>query len=105
MLKYLRTQIKNGEINPAWRNDLKVEVKEEKPKILKFGGFIEKEYKTAGDEILDEQMPFSELKVLTHFVSGIKKEFPVEIEVNNMLFSSLRSTMPLRKTTKDGRIF
>lgn len=63
-----------------------MEVKEEKPKILKFGGFIEKEYKTAGDEILDEQMPFSELKVLTHFVSGIKKEFPVEIEfieVNN----------------------
>ena len=67
-----------------------MEVKEDKPKILKFGGFIEKEYKTVGDEILEEQMPFNELKVLNHFVNGIKKEFPVDIEVTLLLFSSLR---------------
>ena len=42
VLKFLRTQIKNGEINPAWRNDLKVDNKEEKTKMLKFGGWIQK---------------------------------------------------------------
>ena len=42
MLKFLRDQIKNGEINSAWRNDVKVQNKEDKPKVLKFGGFIEK---------------------------------------------------------------
>ena len=77
MLKFLRNQIKDGEINTAWRNQVKVENKEEKTKVLKFGGFIEKQYKNVGIEVLDEQMPFSEAKVLTNFVNGIKKEFPV----------------------------
>lgn len=81
ILKFLRSQIKNGEINPKWRDEVKVENKEDKPKLLKFGGFIEKEYKTAGAEVLDEHLPFNELKTLTCFTSGIKKEFPVELEV------------------------
>ena len=45
--------------------------------MLKFAGFIEKEYKTAGSEVLEESLPFSELKVLASFTANIKKEFPV----------------------------
>ncbi len=81
MLKLLRGLIVNGEIRADWRNEVKVENKEEKTKMLRFAGFIEKEYKTAGAEVLEETLPFSELKVLSSFAGNIKKEFPVEIEV------------------------
>lgn len=53
MLKLLRSLIVNGEIRADWRNEVKVENKEEKTKMLKFAGFIEKEYKTAGSEVLE----------------------------------------------------
>jgi hypothetical protein len=45
--------------------------------MLRFAGFIEKEHKVAGDEVLEEMLPFSELKVLNSFTANIKKEFPV----------------------------
>lgn len=85
MLKLLRGLIVNGEIRPDWRNEVKVENKEERTKMLKFAGFIEKEYKTAGTEVLEETLPFSELKILNSFTNNIKKEFPVEIEVHIIL--------------------
>lgn len=44
--------------------------------MLKFAGFIEKEFKTIGAEVLDETLPFNELKVLSSFISNIKREFP-----------------------------
>jgi hypothetical protein len=77
MLKLLRGQVVDGEINPAWRNEVKIESKEEKTKILKFGGWIEKEFKAVGEQVLEETLPFNELKVLSSFASNIKKEFPV----------------------------
>lgn len=93
MLKLLRSLIVNGEIRADWRNEVKVENKEEKTKMLKFAGFIEKEYKTAGAEVLEETLPFNELKVLSSFVNNIKKEFPVEIEVYPLLYSSSKLPM------------
>jgi|GWRWMinimDraft_6_1066014.scaffolds.fasta_scaffold116561_1 hypothetical protein len=42
MLKLLKSLIVNGEIRTDWRNEVKVENKEEKTKMLKFAGFIEK---------------------------------------------------------------
>lgn len=45
--------------------------------MLKFAGFIEKEYKTAGAEVLEETLPFNEPKILNSFTNNIKKEFPV----------------------------
>jgi hypothetical protein len=45
--------------------------------MLKFAGFIEKEFKTIGAEVLDETLPFNEVKVLSSFISNIKREFPV----------------------------
>jgi hypothetical protein len=53
MLRLLRSLIVNGEIRADWRNEVKAENKEEKTKMLKFAGFIEKEYKTAGSEVLE----------------------------------------------------
>ena len=41
--------------------------------MLKFAGWIEKEYKTVGPEVLDENLPFDEKKILTSFASNIKK--------------------------------
>lgn len=70
---------------------------------MKFAGWIEKEYKIVGAEILDECLPFNELKVLTSFSANIKKEFPVELEVICLLFSLLRSTTPLPAKTNHGR--
>lgn len=66
---------------------MKAESKDEKTKLLKFAGWIEKEYKAVGPEVLDECLPFNELKVLSSFAANIKKEFPVEIEVVFYLFS------------------
>jgi hypothetical protein len=48
---------------------------------LKFGGFIEKEYKIAGNETLEENLPFDEKKVLESFIPVIRRDFPMEIEV------------------------
>lgn len=90
MLKLLKSLIVNGEIRADWRNEVKVENKEEKTKMLRFAGFIEKEYKVAGSEVLEETLPFSEVQVLNSFTNNIKKEFPVEIQVPLLLFSSLR---------------
>lgn len=42
MLHLLKTLIVNGEIRQDWRNEVKVENKEEKTKMLRFAGFIEK---------------------------------------------------------------
>ena len=42
MLRLLKSLIVNGEIRSDWRNEVKVENKEEKTKMLKFAGFIEK---------------------------------------------------------------
>lgn len=82
---------------------MKVEKKEDKPKLLKFGGFIEKEYKSVGAEVLDEHMPFSEGKILNCFVNNIKKEFPVEIEVKIILFSLLKSIMLQNERQRAGK--
>lgn len=59
MLKLLKSLVKDGEIPANWREEVKVENKEEKTKMLKFAGFIEKEYKVIGEEVLDETLPFS----------------------------------------------
>jgi hypothetical protein len=103
MLKLLRSLIVNGEIRADWRNEVKVDNKEEKTKMLRFAGFIEKEYKTAGGEVLEETLPFSELKVLSSFSSNIKKEFPVEIEVIIIKCSSLKFPTPQQERTRLGR--
>lgn len=84
VLKLLRSLVKNGEIPTDWRAEVKIENKEEKTKLLKFGGFIEKEFKVVGPEVLEEGLPFNELKVLTSFAANIKKEFPVEISVSSL---------------------
>lgn len=80
-----------------------MENKDERTKMLKFAGFIEKEYKTAGAEVLEETLPFNELKVLNSFTNNIKKEFPVEIEVLPILYSSSRLTTPLPARIRHGR--
>lgn len=71
--------------------------------MLKFAGFIEKEYKTAGVEVLEETLPFNELKILNGFTNNIKKEFPVEIEVHPLLYSSSRSITLQPARTRPGR--
>jgi hypothetical protein len=43
--------------------------------------FIEKEYKIAGNETLEENLPFDEKKVLESFIPVIRRDFPMEIEV------------------------
>jgi leucyl-tRNA synthetase len=53
MLKLLKTCIVNGDIRADWRTEVKVENKEEKTKSLKFAGFIEKEFKTVGEQALE----------------------------------------------------
>lgn len=52
ILKLLRNFVNNGEIKSDWRTSVNIENKDEKTRALKFGGFIEKEYKIAGNEIL-----------------------------------------------------
>jgi len=47
--------------------------------MLRFAGFIEKEYKIVGKEALDDVLPFREDEILKSFTSNIKKEFPLEI--------------------------
>ena len=78
--------MKEGEIPSDWRNSIDGE-KDEKTKKLRFGGFIEKEYKSVGAEVLETQMPFDELQVLNGFMANIKKEFPYDIQVLMGLFS------------------
>jgi hypothetical protein len=60
-----------------------VQVKDskEKAKLLKFGGFMEKEFKERGNEALREELPFSEPGVLGCFESVIEREFPCGLEV------------------------
>lgn len=58
--------------------------------MLRFAGWVEKEYKTVGAEVLDECLPFDEQKMLTTFSANIKKEFPVELGVTCVLCSLSR---------------
>lgn len=53
--------------------------------------------------MLDECLPFNELKVLSSFVANIKKEFPVEIEVVLCSFSLSKSITHLPERTSPGR--
>jgi leucyl-tRNA synthetase len=64
MLKLLKSCVKEGAINPDWRNEVKIDGKDEKTKALRFGGFIAEEYKTYGEHALDEALIFDERKSL-----------------------------------------
>ena len=48
-MKLLKGFVHNGEIKSDWRASVNIENKDEKTRALKFGGFIEKEYKIAGN--------------------------------------------------------
>lgn len=52
ILKLLKNFVHNGEIKSDWRQSVNIENKDEKTRALKFGGFIEKEYKVAGNDTL-----------------------------------------------------
>jgi len=58
VLKVLKSLVNNNTIPADWRNEIKVENKDYKTKMLKFGGFIEKEYKNSGSEVLEETLVF-----------------------------------------------
>lgn len=77
ILKLLKNFVHNAEIKSDWRASVNIENKDEKTRALKFGGFIEKEYKIAGNEILEENLPFDEKKVLESFLPIIKRDFPM----------------------------
>lgn len=53
VLKILRSLVVNNTIPADWRNELKIDNKDYKTKMLKFGGFIEKEYKVTGSQALE----------------------------------------------------
>lgn len=95
----MKNFVHNGEIKSDWRQSVNIENKDEKTRALKFGGFIEKEYKVGGNDTLEENLPFDEKKVLESFLSIIKRDFPMEIEVNNFLILDCLS----RKRTKERK--
>lgn len=64
ILKLLRGCIVDGNIRADWRNEVKIENKEDKTKALKFGGFVADLHKIYGDQVLDENLFFDERRTL-----------------------------------------
>ena len=73
ILKLFQGSIVEDRINPDWRKDFKIENEEDKTKALKYGSFVEKDFKAVGKEALNEKLLFEEAKVLSLYKEIIDK--------------------------------
>jgi hypothetical protein len=71
----------DNQIKADWRNEVKIENKDEKTKALRFGAFMADQYKSYGIQALDDHLPFDELRTLKKFINVMKIDLNLEIEV------------------------